>query len=233
MEHSQNYKRFFYATAICSFLGALTTALLLFLPNPEAADFESSALLHTNTLHLTKLWILFIHPQVNFLAALGVAVLLYKKYTLSIIFGTVFLLLWAFTELSQQALLIDSLNQIWRPGYLTAGEEDTKTMFRTLIHAANGISDSKYFLVIYGFGIGSLLYGFALVREQGLGRGIGYALLFIGLLSLASFVRYYLGLSSLNSMVNWCYTWVYPALQPLVRIGLGIWIFLELKKRPV
>ena len=126
--------------------------------------------------------------------------------------------------MAQQALLIDTLNQIWRPGYVNAENEAVKEMFATLIQAANGISDSKYFLVIYGFGLGSLFYGWALSRENGLGKILGISLVFIGILSLSSFIRYYLGVGVLNNIVNWCYEWIYSYLQPLVRIGIGVWI---------
>jgi len=230
MGNIKNYKVFLKATAICSLLGALTTALLIFLPNPEATDFETRTALHQNGLYLSKLWILFIHPQVNFLASLGIAFLLFKKYPLQIIFGTLFLGIWAYSEMAQQALLIDTLNQLWRPGYIGADNETSKNMFEALIQAANGISDSKYFLVIYGFGLGSLLYGFALVKANGLGKWIGVALLFIGILSLSSFVRYYLGIESLNGIVNWSYEWIYRYLQPLVRIAIAVWIIKELQK---
>ncbi len=230
MEINKKFDPFLKATAICSFLGALTTALLIFLPNPETSDFETRAALYDNNLHLSKLWILFLHPQVNIFASIGVACLLLKKYPLQVIFGTFFLLVWAYTEMSQQALLIDTLNQMWRPGYVGASDEASQAMYRTLIETAGGISDSKYFLVIYGFGLGSLFYGLALVREEGLGKWIGIALLFIGVLSLSSFLRYYLGATSLNGIVNWSYQWIYSYLQPLVRIAIGIWILREISK---
>ncbi len=231
MERGKNHNYFLKTTAVCSFLGALSTALLIFLPNPDAPDFETRSSLYNNGLYLSKLWILFIHPQVNLLASLGIAYLLLKKYPLQIVFGTFFLLVWAYTEMAQQSLLIDTLNQIWRPGYVEADNEVSKNMFETLIKAANGISDSQYFLVIYGFGLGSLFYGLALVREDGLGKWIGIALLFIGILSLSSFARYYLGVTSLNEIVNWSYKWIYTYLQPLVRIAIGLWILMEIKKR--
>lgn len=224
------FSKFLKATAICSFVGALTTILLLFIPTPEAPDFESRNLLYSNHIYLKKLWILFIHPQVNFLAALGIAYLLYKKYPLQIIFGTLFLFIWSYTEMTQQALLIDTLNQLWRPGYLAADNETTKNMYITLINAASGISDSKYFVVIYGFGIGNLLIGLALIWEHGLAKWIGISLLFIGILSLGSFFRYYLGATDLTAIINWTYEWIYPYLQPLARIAIGIWILNSIKK---
>lgn len=217
--------------AICSFLGATTTALLIFLPSPQAPDFETDVLLYKNGLYLTKLWILFLHPQVNFIASIGAGYLLVKKYPLQIILGTLFLSIWAYTEMSQQSLLIDALNQQWRPEYMAADDETVKNMYATLIKAAKGISSSNYFLVIYGFGLGSLFYGLGLIWEEGFGRALGICLVFIGILSLASFVRYYLDFTLLNPLINWCYSWIYPFLQPLVRIGLGIWILIEIKRK--
>lgn len=227
--NNTNYNPFLKFTAFCSILGAITTSLLIFLPNPVTSDFESQALLFQNKLYLSKLWILFLHPQVNIIASLGIAYLLLRKYPMQMIIGSLFLLVWAYTEMSQQALLIDTLNQIWRPSFVNAENEITKNMFKSLINAANGISDSKYFLVIYGFGFGSLIYGTALIQENGLGKWIGVSLLFIGILSLCSFMRYYLGITFLNASVNWTYEWVYSYLQPTVRIAIGIWIFREIE----
>ncbi|MFY0684981.1 MAG: hypothetical protein JXR20_10550 [Balneola sp.] len=224
-------ENFLKVAAICSFLGALTTALLFLLPTAQAPDFESQVLLYESNLYLSRLWILFFHPQFNLIASLGVAFLLIRKYPMQIILGTLFLSIWAYTEMSQQSLLIDALNQIWRPGYANTDEEVSKRMFTTLIKVANGISDSNYFLLIYGFGTGSFLFGLALVCENILGKLLGISLLFIGILSLASFARYYLGVSLLNNSVNWLYEWIYTYLQPLVRIGIGIWILNEIKKR--
>ncbi len=227
---NKSFHNFLKITAICSVLGAITTVLLIFLPNPIAIDFEARALLHQNSLYLSKLWILFVHPQVNFIGSLGICFLLVRKYQSRMILGTLFLLIWALTELSQQALLIDALNQIWRPGYLGAEDEVSKSMFSTLITAASGISDSKYFVVIYGFGLGNLLYGLALKNISGYAKWIGYSLIFIGILSLSSFGRYYLGLSFLNGFADFSYKYIYPYLQPTVRVAIGIWIYNEMKK---
>ena len=230
MNTTNKVNSFLKMTAICSFLGAATTAVLIFLPSPEATEFESQVLLFKNNLYLTKLWILFFHPQVNLIASLGIAYLLFKKYPLQIVLGTLFLSIWAYTEMTQQSLLIDALNQFWRPGYIEADNETSKNMYETLIKAASGISDSNYFLVIYGFGLGSLFFGLGFILEKGLGKLLGISLIFIGILSLASFIRYYLGINSLSPIVDGCYKYIYPYLQPLVRIGLGIWILNEIKK---
>jgi len=232
LKSNAHHTPFLVFAAICSFAGALTTALLIFLPNPEAADFDSQSLLFQNQLYISKLWILFFHPQVNMLASLGIATILLKKYPMQIITGTFFLAVWAFSEMMQQSLLIDALNQIWRPGYSGAENEVTQTMYSTLIRGAQGIADSNYFLVIYGFGLGSLLYGLAFIRLSGWGKWIGIALVFIGMLSLASFARYYLGAGQLSTYVDAAYEWIYPYLQPLVRLAIGIWIIAEIRRDP-
>jgi hypothetical protein len=201
-----NWSKFLMVSAVCSVLGALTTSLLLFLPAVEALDFESQAQLYQNKLYLTKLWILFFHPQFNMMASLGICVLLFKKYPLQMIPGTLFLLVWFYSEMSQQAFLIDALNQMWRPGYIEAADEITRNINRTLIQGATGLSDSKYFLVIYSFGLGSLLYGLAFVQEKKIEKCIGICLIFIGILSLCSFLRYYLSMDFLSPYIDWTYT---------------------------
>jgi hypothetical protein len=222
--------KFITFTAICSFLGALTTAFLIFVPSVNSQGLEAGAMLHSNTLYLSKLWVLFVHPQVNFIAFLGVAYLLYKKHQLLVILGTLGLSVWAYTEMSQQALLIDALNQFWRPGYLEATSSVDKEMYRTLIIGSSALSDSKYFLVIYSFGLGSLLFGFAFNSESGLGKLISASLIFIGVLSLGSFARFYLGLTQINEVVDWLYQQVYSYLQPAIRVVIGLWLLMKLKK---
>jgi hypothetical protein len=219
---------FLWIAAACSLLGAVTTALLIFLPISEAVDFESRVMLHADSFYMARHWILFLHPQFNFIASLGIAYLLIMRFPWQMILGTVFLFIWAYTEMSQQALLIDSLNQIWRPGHFMALDEMSRFEYKVLISAAEGISDSKYFLLLYGFGLGSLLYGLAMIFLKGLGRAIGIGLIFIGILSLTAFTLYYMGFQSAEGIVYWSYQWIYPYLQPLVRIGIGVWIGLNI-----
>lgn len=221
---------FVYVAAMCSLLGAITTALLIFLPGPQAADFDAQLALHQHPTYLFKLWVLFLHPQVNLIACLGVAVLLFNKRPASIMLGIVFLSVWAYTEMSQQALIIDALNQYWRPGYLNADTDSARAIFATLIEGSKGIADSQYFLLIYGFGFGSLLFGVALFSQQGLAKWIGVAQIFIGLLSLLSFIRYYMGVSFMGPALDFGYDWIYPYLQPAVRVAIGVWLIQQVRR---
>ncbi|MCK6542655.1 hypothetical protein L6Q79_08235 [bacterium] len=225
------FRLLLWTATISSFAGAVTTFLLFTIPAPEAPDFESQVRLFQNSLYVTKLWILFIHPQLNFLACLGVVVLLWERHAPLMIISLLFMFVWMYTEVSQQAFIIDALNQFWRPEYLQATENTAKNTLATLIKGASAYSDSQYFIVIYAFGIGSIVMGMAMIQEIGLIRWIGIAQLFIGILSLASFIRYYLGWSNIGMVVNWCYEYIYFYIQPLTRILIGIWIFRVILKK--
>ncbi len=227
---SSNYRNLVLCAAACSLLGAITTSLLVFLPASSTVDTQNTILLYKDNLYTAKLWILFFHPQFNFIAALGIAALLVKKYPLEIVTGTFFMLVWAVTEMSQQAFLIDALNQYWRPAYMAAQDEMSRDIFLALIKGSDAISDSKYFVLLYGFAMGSLLYGIAMTREKGISRWLGIAYLFIGALSLGAFTSYYLGAAFLSAPVAWCYEWIYPYLQPLVRIAVAAWLFMYWKE---
>jgi len=221
-------EKFLRLAAICSVLGAITTILLIYLPNPVAENFEAKALLYQNRLYLIKLWILFLHPQFNSIAILGVTVLLVRRYPLYIIPGTFFILVWAFSEMAQQAYMIDGVNQAWRPEYLQTAEDATKAAIYSQLVGAEAVRDSMYFLVIYGFGMGTLLVGLGLRKTDRLAGWIGATFIFIGILSISSFLRYYLGLEFLSLPVDWVYDWVYPVLQPAVRVALGIWLWRQI-----
>ncbi|MBX2815350.1 MAG: hypothetical protein KTR24_05120 [Saprospiraceae bacterium] len=215
--------------AIASLLGAGTTAVLLFMSSPTATTFQEEVLLSGDGRYLFKLWVLFFHPQVNFIAALGAAFVLWRKHPVWITLGSFFLLIWCLGEMAQQAFLIDGLNQYWRSGFIQAEDEATQTMYRTLIEGSKGWSDSYYFQILYGFGLGSFFFGLAFLRQGALANVIGIILLSIALVSLCSFMRYYLpGLTALSSMIDGFYAVLYPVLQPLVRVLLCLWL---LRKR--
>jgi len=154
-----------------------------------------------------------------------------KKHPEYVIPGTFFMLVWAFAEMGQQAFMIDTVNQIWRPAFLNETDAIQKGVVESQLSGVNGIWDFMYFLIIYGFGLGTLLLGLALMQAEPFARWIGGTFVFIGILSFLSFIRYYIGLSFLSQPVDWIYEWIYPALQPAVRIALGIWLWKQIKNK--
>ena len=189
--------------------------------------FDVQQRVYDEPLYLYKRWILFFHPQFAFLASLGAASILFRKAPALTVFSVFFLAVWAVTEMTQQAYIIDALNQYWRPGYLNSVDVEQKEAFRTMIVGFDGISDSQYFLLLYGFGVGSCLLGLAFFEKKYLEWGISVSMVFIGVLSLGSFLRYYAGLEGLSPLINWIYANIYGVLQTGVRIALGVWLWLN------
>lgn len=213
------------AAGICSLLSALTTAVLMYGPDaPAAENFDATQALHTNALHLYKKWVLFFHSQFHLIAAFGAAALLYRQAPFLTGLGLFYLTIWAVTEMTQQAFLIDALNQIWRPAYLAAGEAG-KIQWRTIIEGHNATNDTLYFVLIYGFAVGSVLFGLALCHHDKMARLLGVVISLIGITSLSAFTYYYAGASWLGPLVDSWYDWLYGPLQIGARAGLCFWLW--------
>jgi len=223
MTHDQ-FRRIAWAGAILSCLSAITTAILMYGPDAATPDgFEAAQALHANTLHTYKKWVLFFHPQFAFLAACAAAAVLVRRAPALTLVGLFYLGVWAVTEMTQQAFLIDTLNQMWRPAYLAAGAAD-KDQWRTLITGLQGISDGQYFVLIFGFGLGTLLIGGAFLKGPGPDKILGAGMITIGIMSLLAFAYYYAGLSSIGALISGWYGWIYGPLQIGVRLGLAVWL---------
>lgn len=218
---------FFRLAAVCSCIGAATTAYLMLVPLPAASTVMEQALLSTNIIYLSKLWMLFFHPQFNFIAVLGCGLLLVRNASWQVLLATLFMATWSYTELSQQAFLIDALNQYWRPAYMSASSVSEKSSYDTILLAASGISDSQYFVVIYCFGMGSVFLGWAFLKSNRLGRFIGLASILIGIFSLMSFGSYYLKMSFLSPIIDIWYEYIYLYMQPILRLIIGWWLLLN------
>lgn len=200
---------------------------------PDAAQppgFDAAQALHQNGLYLYKKWVLFFHPQLAFIAAMTAAMILFKKSPAFTSIGLFYIAVWAVTEMTQQAYLIDALNQIWRPAYLAADGVD-KEAWRITIQGFSGVSDSQYFLLIFGFGMGSLLFGFAFPKQHRTSLLIGIVTSLIGFMSLISFASYYAGAAFATPVVAFWYGWLYGPLQISVRLLLGWWLWQQSKQK--
>jgi len=218
-------KSFLRTGALFSVLSAVTTTVLIFGPDPATpSGFDAVQALHANALHIYKKWILFLHPQFAFIAALAAGSLIAKRSPALVTIALFYFAIWTITEVTQQAYLIDALNQIWRPAYLAAAGEG-QTQWRTLITGMQGISDSQYFVLLFGFSIGSILMGIAFAKERGTAKVIGYINCTIGFMSLLAFTSYYTALSGTGGIIGGWYTWIYPPVQIGVRLLLAWWLF--------
>ncbi len=226
-QHQPNVNRsFLVAAAICAFLSAFTTLILISIDVPRDGSIFEQAHLAQDTTYLFRTWTYFFHPHVTLVSMIGLFLTQHRKHPGVAITAMIFFMFWAFAEALQQAFTLDALNQYWRPMLLN---NDDPTAQQTAVHLVTGfrgIYDSFYFLLLFAYGIGSLLMGLLLVRAPNLSRFIGAVMIYFGVLSLVSFFSYYTPWQSAASFVAWNYQWIYPVLQPLTRALLG-WFLLD------
>ncbi|MXO97246.1 hypothetical protein GRI34_12545 [Erythrobacter aquimaris] len=213
--------------ALASLASAITTATLIYGPDAAPAEgLEVQARLSGDWSYLYKPWVLFFHPQFAFVAALGAAAVLWRARPALVAIGLFYLALWATTEMTQQAYIIDALNQFWRPGYLGAENAAERAGYETLLTGFRAISDSQYFVLLFGFGMGSVLLGAAFLSSDALGKGVGVVTLFLGVVSLAAFAGYYFGpAAGVTGVTGWIYANLYGPLQTGVRLALAWWLW--------
>jgi hypothetical protein len=215
--------RFYRFAAVCSLLSAVTTLLLIFLPElfAPAPDFAARMGRIHEVAYLLRSWIYLLHPFLVFTAALGLALALRLHAPVRVLFGMLGFLLWAFNEAGQQTLTLFAFDH-WRAAWEGADETQRATI---RINAAmyDGLWDGMYALLLIGFAIGNACVGWVLVERQGLARVAGALMLAAVLLTLALLARE-IGFPVFPGAVL---DWSYPAIQPLGRTLIGIWLWRE------
>jgi hypothetical protein len=213
--------RFFRFAALCSLLSAITTLLLIFLPEwfAPAPDFAARMARIHDRAYLLRSWVYLLHPFLVFTAALGLALTLRRQAPLRALFGMLGFLLWAFNEAGQQTLTLFAFDH-WRAAWETA---DASLRATIRINAAmyDGIWDGMYALLLIGFTVGNACVGWALIDQPGLARYAGAFMLAAVLLTLALLCREIGFPVAPESVLNWSY----PAIQPLGRILIGAWLW--------
>lgn len=120
--------------------------------------------------------------------------------------------LWACTEAGQQTLTLFAFDK-WRAAYFTT-DAATQAIIRTNV--------AMYFLLLIGFSIGNLTLGLALVRiGTVLTRIVGYFLLAAVAITLP-IISGELQWWTLPELIG---KWSYPAIQPLGRVLIGLWLW--------
>ena len=217
---------FLVFAAICAFMSAITTSILVSVDIPRSEDIFEQARLAHDTTYLFRTWAYFFHPLVALVSMIGVFLTQHRQNLGVAITALIFFIFWAFAEALQQALALDALNQYWRPMLLNAEDPSSQATAVHLITGFRGIYDSFYFLLLFAYGIGSLLMGLLLVRAPKLSRFLGVVMIYFGVLSLVSFFSIYTPWQLASGFVAWNYQWIYPFLQPLARALLA-WFLLS------
>jgi hypothetical protein len=213
---------FYRAAAICSMLSAVTTLLLIFLPEffTPVEGFEGRMMRVDDAAYALRSWVYLLHPFVVLMAALGVAMRIRRAASAAAVIGLLGFVLWAFTEAGQQTLTLFAFDE-WRTAYFTS-DELTRAHVRANTMMYDGLWDAMYFLLLIGFAIGNLCFGLALVKHRRLTSVVGG--FFLAALALT--------LTNIGGELGWpglpepLASWAYPAVQPLGRLLTGVWLWL-------
>lgn len=218
MKFSPNFYR---AAAVCSVVTAVTTLLLIFLPSffAPVEGFEGRMARVHDPAYQLRSWVYFIHPFLVLMAALAVAMRIRTFRPGLAVVGLIAMMLWAFTEAAQQGMTLYAFDK-WRVAFATA-DEATRAQIRTLTMMYDGLWDGMYFLLLVGFAIGNLCFGLTLLRLDGLGRIVGAFFIAACVLTL-TIIWSELGWGRLPDPLA---SWSYPAIQPLGRTLIGVWLW--------
>jgi hypothetical protein len=220
---------FLRVAAVCALASAVTTVLLWYLPRtyPAATTFEARVALHTEPRYLARQWVNLVHVPLALVGYLGAGVALRRLSAGWTALGGLAFLLWGFTELAGVSIILVAVNGAWRPAYARLGDESTaaaeRAALRTLLEGWDAVWDALFFLLLLAFLGGSLAYGLAALRGERLARAAGVLLLAAVPLTALILLGSYAGVAWAPGLV----AWAYPALQPVSRATLGIWLWRE------
>jgi len=212
---------FYRTAAIFSVLSAITTLGLIFLPNFFAPvdGFEGRMGRVHDPVYTLRAWIYFIHPFLVMMAGLAIAMRVRFIAASFAVVGLMGFVLWGFTEAAQQTMTLFAFDK-WRVAF-AAADAATRAEIRTLTTMYDGLWDGMYFLILVGFAIGNFCLSIVLFHLPGLSRVVGCFMFAAVLLTLTLIARE-IGWFSLPEPLA---TWSYPAIQPLGRVLIGVWLW--------
>jgi hypothetical protein len=170
--------------------------------------------------YVLRSWVYLVHPFITFAAALGVALRIRAIRTATAIIGMAGFALWACNEALQQTMTLFAFDT-WRAAYFTA-DEATRAIIRSNTAVYDGLWDAFYFLLLIGFSIGNFCLGIALVRA---GRGLTRLVGFFFLAAVAVTLPNITGELQWGTLPEPLAFWSYPAIQPLGRTLIGLWLW--------
>ena len=160
--------RFYRGAAICSFLSAITTLGLIFLPKlyQPVPDFDARMALTQNSAYVLRSWIYLFHPFLVVTAALGVAARCRFRAAGVASLGFLGFGLWGATEAGQQAMTLVALDRTWRAAWPTANEA-SRQVIRENVAIYDVVWDAMYLLLLIAFLLGNLFLGLAIRAHPG------------------------------------------------------------------
>lgn len=213
---------FYRSVAVCSVLSAITTLGLIYLPEfyQPLEGFDGRMRRVADPAYGLRSWVYLIHPFLTFAAALGIALRIRVLRPAAAIIGIAGFALWACNEALQQTMTIFAFDK-WRAAYFAA-DAATQAIIRTNTAMYDGLWDAFYLLLLIGFSIGNASLGIGLMRA---GQGVTRIVAFFLLAAVAITLPIITGEMQLWSLPEPLASWSYPAIQPLGRALIGLWLW--------
>jgi hypothetical protein len=216
-----NHPAFLRVAAIASWLSVITTLMLIFLPELFASGqgFEARMARVHEPAYILRSWAYLLHPFIVLTAALGMMFVIRERSPVLALIGILGFTWWSFIEASQQTLTLFAFDK-WRLAYDTA-DETARAALRTNAIMYDGIWDGMYALLLIAFAIGNACFGASLVTQPGMSRVVA-GFLFAACVLTVCLLANEIGLPLLPGVVL---DWSYPAIQPLGRFLIGLWLW--------
>jgi hypothetical protein len=213
---------FYRVAAICSFLSAGTTLMLIFLPDlyaPVADGLPGRMARVEDPIYRLRAWTYLLHPFLVFTAALAVGLACRSRAPALALAGVLGFALWGATEAGQQTLTLFAFDD-WRRAWLAGDAAVRATMaFRAAIY--DGLWDAAYALLLIGFALGNSFLAAAVARTQGRLSKVVAGFLGAAVLLTLFILSSEVGGPGLPAPID---AWAYPAIQPLGRLLIGLWL---------
>ncbi|WP_162627597.1 hypothetical protein [Erythrobacter sp. KY5] len=218
----RTYANFYRIAAIASALSAVTTLILIFAPRfyPPMDGLADVMALVENPAYRLRAWVYLLHPFLVMTAAVGLVAAIWTSQRVLACLGLAGFGLWAATEAAQQCLTLFAYDR-WRLAWL-AGDEAIRATMEVRKAIYDGLWDAAYVLLIIGFFIGNLALAAAYAKGKRAEKVVALFLLLASLLTLTIIITEFGGPALLPPSLA---PWIYPAVQPLGRLIIGVWLW--------
>jgi hypothetical protein len=215
LDHNRTILRL---AGVAAMMTAATTFLLWLLPKlyVSPTNFTERTALATNTFYLARQWVNLLHIPLALTAYFGLAYKLGKREFPKVALGMMWFLIWGIVEMTGIAGIIFVVNNNWRIRYSSA-PDSLKAVLQGNIENYYAIWDAMFFVLLICFLLGTIFFGWATWKGQGLEKVLSYLFWLAAPLTVLIILSGYFNFTWGEAII----AIVYPILQPISRFLLG------------
>jgi len=222
MKQTRNVLIFF---AICAFLSVITTiGIHSDLFTMDTGLYEDKVQLYKSLRYNLEKWWIIVHCLLVLFSMWGIRQLRYDNSPSAFGLGFIFYVVFSFTEILRQFLMIFYLNGL-KIKYELSEVAEIQSQLLVQIEGVYLISNALFGLFIFAFSFGNLFYGIGLSTGKKWDRILGSLLFFWGIIGLLTLGNEFWNINSLGKFIGVSST-IY---QPLVRLAVGLWFVQQIR----